>query len=41
MDQKARGAVEVDLCRDGHELFRIGRQRVWEKKGIVRGSFGA
>ena len=36
MDQKAREAVEVDSCRDGCELFRIAKQRVGEKKEVVR-----
>ena len=36
MDLKAREAVEkVDSCRDGHELFRIAKQRVGEKKDVV------
>ena len=30
MDQKAREALEkVDLCRDGRELIRIAKQKVW------------
>ena len=36
MDQKAREAVEkVDLSRDGHELFKIAKQRAGEKSDIV------
>ena len=36
MDQKAREAVEkVDSCQDGHELFRIVKQRAGEKKDVV------
>ena len=36
MDQKTREAVEkVDSCRDGRELFRIAKQRDWEKKMLV------
>ena len=36
MDQKAQEAVEkVDLCRDGHELFRTGKQRVRDNKDVV------
>ena len=36
MDHKARETVDkVDLCCDGCELFRIAKQRVWEKKGLV------
>ena len=37
MNQKVREAVEkVDSCRDGRELFRIAKQRVGEKKDVVR-----
>ena len=36
MDQKAQEAVErVDSCQDGHELFRIVKQRVGERKDVV------
>ena len=36
MDQKAREAVKkVDLCRDGCELFRIAKQRSWEKTAVL------
>ena len=36
MDQKAQEAVEkVDSCHDGHELFRITKQEVGEKKDVV------
>ena len=36
MDHKARETVDkVDLCCDGCELFRIAKQRAWEKKGLV------
>ena len=36
MNKKAREAVEeVDSCRDGRELFSIGKQRVGEKKDVV------
>ena len=36
MDLKAQEAVEkVDSCRNGHELFRITKQRVGEKKDVV------
>ena len=36
MGQKAWEVVEkVDLCRDGHELFRIAKQRAGEKKDVV------
>ena len=35
MDQKAWEAVKVDLCHDGHELFRIVKQRSGEKKDVV------
>ena len=36
MDQKAREAAEnVDLCRDGRELFRIAKQRAGEKRDVV------
>ena len=36
MDQKAQEAVEkVDLCFDGHELFRIAKQRARKKRDIV------
>ena len=36
MDQKAREAVEkVDSSRDGHELFRIAKQRAGEKSDVV------
>ena len=36
MDQKAREAVKkVDACRDGRELFRIAKQRVWENKDVA------
>ena len=35
MDQKSQEAVEkVDSCRDGRELFRIGKQRVGKKKDV-------
>ena len=37
MNQKVREAVEkVDSCRNGRELFRIAKQRVGEKKDVVR-----
>ena len=26
---------KVDLCHDGHELFRIRKQRVGEKEDVV------
>ena len=26
---------KVVSCRDGHELFRIAKQRVWEKSDVV------
>ena len=36
MNQKAWQRVEkVVSCRDGHELFRIAKQRVWEKSDVV------
>ena len=36
MDQKAREATEKFNSRsDGHELFRIAKQRVGEKKDVV------
>ena len=36
LDQKAREEVEkVDSCRDGHELFRIPKQRAGEKKDVT------
>ena len=36
MDQKARETVEIAAsCHDGHELFRIAKQRVGEKKDVV------
>ena len=36
MNQKAREAVwEVDSCRDGRELFSIGKQRVGGKKDVA------
>ena len=36
MDQRAREAVEkVDSSRDGHELFRIAKQRAGEKSDVV------
>ena len=36
MDQKAQEAVEeVDLCRDGPELFIIAKQRSGEKRDVV------
>ena len=37
MDQRAREVLQkVDLCHDGRELFRIAKQRVGEKKNVVR-----
>ena len=37
MDQKAQEGVEkVDSCHDGRQLFRIAKQRVGEKKDVVR-----
>ena len=35
MDKKAQEAVEVDLSRDGCELFRIAKQRAGEKSDVV------
>ena len=35
MDQKAQEVVEVDSCRNGHELFRIAKQRAGEKRDVV------
>ena len=36
IDQKVREAVEkVDSCCDGHELFRIAKQRAGEKRDVV------
>ena len=36
MDQKAWEVVEkFDSCHDGHELFRIVKQRTGEKKDVV------
>ena len=35
MDQKAQETVKVDSCSDGHELFRIARQRAREKRDVV------
>ena len=36
VDQKAWETVEkVDSCRHGHELFRIAKQRVGEKRDVV------
>ena len=36
MNQKARETVEkVDSCRDGRELFRIGKKSVGKKKDVV------
>ena len=40
MDQKAWEAMEkADLCRDGHELFRIAKQRTMEKTDVVGVSY--
>ena len=40
MDQKAWEAMEkADLCRDGHELFRIANQRTMEKTDVVGVSY--
>ena len=27
--------VKCDSCRDGCELFRIAKQRAWEKRDVV------
>ena len=36
MDQEAQEAEEkVDSCRDGHELFRMAKQRAGEKRDVV------
>ena len=36
MDQKAGEVMEkVDSCQDGHELLRISKQKVGEKKDVV------
>ena len=36
MNQKVGEVVErADLCHDGRELFRIAKQRVGKKKGVV------
>ena len=35
MDQKTREVEKVDSCHDGHELFRIAKQKVGEKKNFV------
>ena len=37
MDKKAREAVgKIESCHDGLDLFRIAKQRVGEKKYVVR-----
>ena len=35
MDQKARKAVEVDSCCDGHELFRLSNKGLGRKKMLL------
>ena len=40
MGQKAWEAMEkADLCRNGHELFRIAKQRTMEKRDVVGVSY--
>ena len=34
--ESQRDREKVDLCSDGRELFRIAKQRIGEKKDVVR-----